>query len=430
MMTIKEMLRAIKPEDVFTPRGDKVRDDMYISRPRLEQSLRNALRMSKHVVIHGESGSGKSWLYKKVLKEDRAFFEVVNLGLARSSGTIASVINLVLARYAKTYKAGYTESKEAGINVVAAAGKLQHTDEYKIRDADIFESCLQVIRGKAGSKNALLVFDNLEHILASPHLVNELAGFLLLLDDSNYAKYGVKILLVGTSNDMRSYISKASNSNTITNRLIEIPEVSRLDVRQASALIYKGLFDLLSYDVLQEERLKEKDLITYLSYYSDRIPQYLQEVCLHLALEAENNEGVINFDVFDDARHEWIKSSLISELAVVESNMNSRSTKIGRKNQVIYALGQCKEYDFTCAHIEDVMRKEFPVSCANVALNVAQILSELSKSEMPIIRRAPRGSAYRFVDPKLRIIIRLKMQKLKDEQLYLRPFDASVAYLN
>jgi hypothetical protein len=429
-MALRNMFKAIKPEDVFTPRGDKVRDDMYISRPRLEQSLRNALRMSKHVVIHGESGSGKSWLYKKVLKEDKAFFEVVNLGLARSSGSIASVIQSALARHARTYKSGYTESKEAGVNVVAATGKLQHTDEYKIRDVDVFEDCLQLIRDKAGARNALLVFDNLEHILVSPQLVSELAGFLLLLDDSNYAKYAVKILLVGTSNDMRSYISKASNSNTITNRLIEIPEVSRLDVRQASALIYKGLFDLLSYDVQEEEKLNEKDLIAYLSYYSDRIPQYLQEICLHLALEAENNDGIINFDIFDDARHEWIKSSLISELAVVESNMNSRSTKIGRKNQVIYALGQCKEYDFTCSHIEDIVRKEFPLSCTNIALNVAQILSELSKSEMPIIRRSPRGSAYRFVDPKLRIIIRLKMQKLSEEQLYLRSFDDSVSYLN
>lgn len=429
-MGLGDLLRPIKPEEVFTPRGDKVRDDMYISRPRLEQSLRNALRMSKHVVIHGESGSGKSWLYKKVLKEDKAFFEVVNLGLARSSGSISAVIQSALARYVRAYRSGYSESKEAGVNAVVAAGKLQHTDEYKLRDIEAFENCLQLIRDKAGRGNACLIFDNLEHILASPQLMGELAGLLLLLDDSNYAKYSVKILLVGTSNDMRSYISRASNSNTITNRLVEIPEVSRLDARQASALIYKGLFDLLSYDVQEEEQLSERDLINYLSYYSDRIPQYLQEVCLHLAMEAEDNDGIINFSIFDNARHEWLKSSLISELAVVESNMNSRSTKIGRKNQVIYALGKCKEYDFTYSHIEEIVRKDFPMSCEGVVLNVAQILSELSKSDMPIIRKSPRGSAYRFVDPKLRIIIRLKMQKLADEQLYLRSFDDSVSCLN
>lgn len=55
----------LKPEEVFTPRSPEVNSEMYIARPDLEKALKNALRSSLHVIIHGESGTGKSWLYKQ-----------------------------------------------------------------------------------------------------------------------------------------------------------------------------------------------------------------------------------------------------------------------------------------------------------------------------------------------------------------------------
>lgn len=54
-----------KPEEVFTPREPKVNANMYIDRPELETPLTSGLNDTKHLILHGESGSGKSWLYKK-----------------------------------------------------------------------------------------------------------------------------------------------------------------------------------------------------------------------------------------------------------------------------------------------------------------------------------------------------------------------------
>ena len=45
------------------------------------------MRSPKHVVIHGESGCGKSWMYKRVFLEDNVLFQVINLGRASSSGS-------------------------------------------------------------------------------------------------------------------------------------------------------------------------------------------------------------------------------------------------------------------------------------------------------------------------------------------------------
>ena len=52
-----------KPEDVFTPRSAVVNETMYVTRRVLEDRLEDSLRGSKYVVVHGESGNGKTWLY-------------------------------------------------------------------------------------------------------------------------------------------------------------------------------------------------------------------------------------------------------------------------------------------------------------------------------------------------------------------------------
>jgi ABC-type lipoprotein export system ATPase subunit len=52
-------------DEVFKPRNHEVNDRIYVHRPDLEKSLELGLSGSLHTVIYGESGSGKSWLYKK-----------------------------------------------------------------------------------------------------------------------------------------------------------------------------------------------------------------------------------------------------------------------------------------------------------------------------------------------------------------------------
>ena len=388
------------------------------------------MRSPKHVVIHGESGCGKSWMYKRVFLEDNVLFQVINLGRASSSGSILSVIEAALARHGWAEKVGYAQSKEASAGIGGFGGSLSNEGEFRLAQADKFEQCLNLLRNEAGARTACLVFDNLEHIFDDDRLVKELAGLILLVDDENYSKHGVKLVLVGTPNDIRSYIAGISKSNTITNRLSEVPEVSRLPARFARDLVVRGLISKLGYRVvpgtLLGQDFDENFVARTVAYYSDLIPQYIQELGLHLAMRAEENGGLISSTVFDLARHDWIRESLISELTVLESNLNSRSTKIGRKNQVIYSLARCASHDFSSAIIEKTVREEFGESCMGVALNIAQTMSELANADNPIIRRSPNGRTYRFIDPKLRIVIRLKFTKQKDGSLDLLPFEHSI----
>ena len=72
----------MKPEHVFTPRLAEVNKEMYVSRPHLEKALKTALRGNLHLLIHGESGTGKSWLYKQTFQNNAINFVVANLANA------------------------------------------------------------------------------------------------------------------------------------------------------------------------------------------------------------------------------------------------------------------------------------------------------------------------------------------------------------
>lgn len=157
-----------KPEDVFTPRSAEVNLDMYVARPELERALQNALRGNLHMLIHGDSGTGKSWLYKKTFSELSVSYIVANLANASRLGSITAELKNLVDRQGKPAQVGYEEEKSAEVSAVVAAGSLSHTDEYELGQKEPFERALETLRSKAGRNPAVLVFDNLEAAFTEP----------------------------------------------------------------------------------------------------------------------------------------------------------------------------------------------------------------------------------------------------------------------
>ncbi|TXT19300.1 MAG: hypothetical protein FD138_4352 [Planctomycetota bacterium] len=175
----------LKPDDVFTPRAAAFNPEMYVQRQDLENALKAALNGRQHIVIHGESGTGKSWLYKRVLADCTAHFEVANLANASRLGSITAELRNVVSRHGATSKVGYEEEKSAELNAVVASGSLSHTGQFEIGQKEPFEACLAAIRHAAGNRVAVLVLDNLEAAFTDV-LLKELADLLILCDDERY----------------------------------------------------------------------------------------------------------------------------------------------------------------------------------------------------------------------------------------------------
>ena len=226
------------------------------------------------MIIHGESGTGKSWLYKKTFRDQSIPFKVANLANASRLGSIAAELKNLVDREEKAIKTGYDEEKSAGINVAIAKSDIKHKGEYEIGQLEPFEACLRYLHDQAQGETSVLVFDNLEAAFTN-QLLKELADLIILCDDERYAAYKVKILIVGVPSGVKEYFYNTPHLTTVANRITELPEVTRLEKNECESLIKRGLTEKLQYEVTNLSAL-----LYHVAWLTDRVPQVVHEYCL------------------------------------------------------------------------------------------------------------------------------------------------------
>lgn len=401
------------PEEVFTPRAAKINERMFVPRPALEEALQDALKSSKYVVIHGESGNGKTWLYKKVFKQNGVEFETMNLADAVSAGSLAAAIEQKLGALGHAEEEKYEEELTTGVRPMNTGVEAKRRTTRKITSKGSFLALVSLLRKRAGKKPAAIIFDNFEHVAHDESILRELAALIISADDDDISEAKVKLFIVGVPGDIRSMVSRVSNAATIANRLIEIPEVARMTTAEANDLMKRGLINELGLKIDGDDA----DFYNSLCWKTDRIAQHIQEFCLKIAKEAIKNKGLIDDEVRERAEGKWTAETLSADWAVIEHHMNARETKAGRKNQTLYALGLCGKEDFTYGDIEKLVRREFPDGTKGVSLNMSQTLAGFATADNPILRRTPKNDAYRFISPKLRMAIRSGLKKTEDERV-------------
>ena len=222
-----------KPTEVFVPRSPKIVDDVYIPRRKLEAQLTRAIEGTKNVLMKGQSGCGKSWLYKKVFKDEKIKFLVVDLSDASIQGSSIekAIENALNIHIGKTFvEEGYKEIKSAGASVAVANSKLQTEHEYKKAET-VIERTYKYL-SVLGSKKSVLVLDNLEHISDSDKLLSELNALLMKVDNLDLSKYDVQILVVGTPIGVEKFYRNVKNMDTISNRIEEIEEIKGLESKE------------------------------------------------------------------------------------------------------------------------------------------------------------------------------------------------------
>ncbi|WP_373354368.1 AAA family ATPase [Pseudoroseicyclus sp. CXY001] len=396
-----------KPEEVFTPKAPTINEKMYVDRSELENRLKELISGSKHIIVHGESGNGKTWLYKNVFSETKTPYSVVNLGNASRLGSISAAITEKINRskgddrvLSQIVVSGGVEFLPGGVGLKGAKEWL-----YEAVEREPYDAMMRLIRSSEKSKKGILVLDNFETILQNAALVKELADMIILLDDDDYAEHDVKLCIVGVPTNIRDYLSTANASQSLANRLSELPEVARMSVDEARSLLTRGLRDLLKINI-------SDSVIDDISWSTDRIAQYLHELGLEVARVALRNDATAEGEEFRMAEELWFNQNFSAARETLEQNLNARETKRGRRNQVIYSLGIIQIEDFKYTDVEKLVRKEFPQSTQGITLNVTQRLGELEGGTHPMIKRIPRGDAYRVIDPKIKIAARVMLQKV------------------
>lgn len=404
------------PEKVFTPRSPDVNPEMYITRSNHEKALERALRGAKNIVIFGESGCGKSWLYKSKLAQLKASYMTANMANVSRLGSVTSVFADRFAKLKQSAVKSTSKSISAGINLGPIQVGAEVVREAEHLHSEPFERCLHALGGLQTTQRRFIVIENIESVIEDEDHVKDIAGLITLIDDEDYAIYDTKLILVGVPDDIQRYLSKSVYGQTISNRIVEVPEVERLQEGDAIALLKRGFVDLLNYEV------EESANLTDLAWHADYIPQHLHEVGLEIAFLADNDK-IVNSNIISEGIKNWIRTTFMADYTAIEAKMNSRETKAGRRNQTIYTVAHTDKSDFKVSDIELELRAHFPNSTDNIALNINQMLAELADQPTPIIRRTPKGDAFRFVNPKVKVCIRGMLRKTVEEKVEKVPLE-------
>ena len=402
-------------DEVFKPRNHEVNDQIYVHRPDLEKSLELGLSGSLHTVKYGESGSGKSWLYKKILQQRAANFVVVNGGNAARNKSITKEILSAIKPASVAKVVGYTEKGEAGLSVVGFQAKVDHQKSFVYDDLDPLFEAYSLLENKSKSGVSYIVLDNLELVFNSSDLMDELASILTLLDDANYAKFHVRFLLVGTRREIRDYFQTTKNLPTVANRLTSIPEVSNLNEQQVYDLVKRGFVDLLKVEI-------EKEFLNEWSQHVRRVtlgnPAAIHEYCAHLAFFVKEDNWAPKSSHLAQADGAWLAGKLKPAYDNIETLLNEKHTELQRRNQVLYSLTKLTNSTFDYVDVQNMVKAEFPSSTKG-NMNIAQVLGELATKYInPVIKKSStKGQGYEFTQPYYLMALRAMLRKTNTEKV-------------
>lgn len=399
------MIKKRKIERVFTPRNNIVNKKMYIHRDILEKELIRKINGTKHIIIYGDSGVGKSWLYKKVLSDERIQYSIINLANAKRLKGITNIFKYEIAECEKYEKTKYTDITNAEASAIVVKGKLEHHNIYEIMDEDPLRKYINRISKGDG----IIVLDNLESIFGYNELMQELGDILTLLDDENY---NAKFLIVGVPSGVIEYFNNRDLLRTVSNRLTELPEVKGLSKLQVREFIKKGFKLELNIDI---DNYELELMSEHIYWITSGIPQKVQEYCEILAYIIEDNNWIYDKKQIEIADKKIVLDNLHKNYLLISDMMNSNETNVGRRNQVLYCLGKINKTVFKVSELESIIRTEFTKSTYGKGLNVRLILNELSDWSNSFIKR--QGKEYIIIDTQYILCIRMMLIKTSNEKI-------------
>ena len=217
---------------------------MYVSRPHLEKKLARAVKSTQHIVIFGDSGSGKTWLYKEHFRANVIPFRTVDLSIALTEGVESALLKALPAGNWRPVKRMVSGEGGAELWVIKAGAKV--TTEYSVEVRPL-DALLEDLSAE-NSPVKFIVFDNFEQVSVRQDIIKDIARLIIRLDNPDFARHKVKFLFVGVVADMKELIAHYDNAGTIANRVTEIPEVERLTPTEAQSLVARGLFEKLKIE--------------------------------------------------------------------------------------------------------------------------------------------------------------------------------------
>lgn len=410
----------VSPNQVFNPRGE-YNSEMYVKRPEYEIDFESALESDLCILVHGQSGTGKTWLTRRMLEQEDIYYKIVNLATASIENSIYSCFRSIMAREHWEIRVSRTETIAAEIKIPIAGSQLESSSIFD-NSVDYFMEFLKFmqyrVRNKA--KKRYIVFENMEAILDNDELIKQLANLITLIDDEEVAKYKTKFIIIGATKDIHQYFRKATTVNTIDNRLYELPDIGTLTVKQAKELMRRG-FEKLEINFASADI--KNDCIEEYTRVTGAIPQRIHELCLSFSQIVRRYGTSVGCEQVNEGIKRWVKTSLNKNYAYI-SRLLEKNDNVSIKNKVLYCIAQMDELYFCIDDINEELNKEFPVFMKTCTDSSQSALDEFSQCNPPLLNKTEDVfGEYSFVDFKCALCLRVILLKKNEKVLKNNSYD-------
>lgn len=413
------MLKRESIQNIFTPRKSSVNENMYVDRPILEKKLLRSIYGTLHTFLFGESGNGKSWLYKEVFHRENINAIIVNCAKASINNSIIDELYDCVTEENHLTKVTRVETGKSGLNAGIKAESISQ-DNYNVKLPDKLLISFKEIKKKSKCDYNVIVFDNMERLLNNKDLLDELSNMIILLDDDKYAKYNIKFLLVGLPNEVLQFFTMATSSSSVSNRIEEIPKVAGLNRAQIIQFIDNGFRELLKVDI-SDTAIKQ--LAQHIENITLGIPQRMHEYCRCLAYRIEDNNYQYEIELLPTADEDWLQEGLRESYSTVEQYLDTDDKTAHKKNQIIYCIGKISAHEINVAKISAILTSEFKKSVIDETFGISDILESLSIGTKPLIQKIVDSSYYTISDPRYLMCIKLMVRKnYETEDIFKKAF--------
>lgn len=307
---MKDIIERNTPYNVFTPNTmiDKNKD-MYINRPQLEQTILEKVKTNMNLIIQGESGSGKTWVTRKVLSDNGYYHRFVDLTVVASYGSLFSYFKDQLVHYKWRLVPSYLEYKNNLLKSEVAMYPLTKCDEQ-------MESCyyhteyLKFMKNKSRlkyrhanediNKSNFIILEHFDSISSNEKILTELTYFISLINEQNHTN--THFIILSTNSNTLGCFDKIRNRSVITTNLSKPVCTQAFSYKETSSLILKG-FDKLNI-TFPKTRVKNEFLYT-IGSQTYHLPNKIHELCSIIIKKSLLNNKVATMNILLESIDEW-----------------------------------------------------------------------------------------------------------------------------
>lgn len=267
-------IHPIEVEKVFTP--STAAEDNYVHRPELENSIVSDLRTpGKQLLVYGHSGSGKTTVIRKILKQEQIRFVITQCEEATTYEQIIlnafdSLNRFIISQKSFSESSKDTASLVAEYNGIKAqfGNEIHKTESYTITPLLPPQLTPQKLASFFGEGNIVWIIEDFHKV--KPAEKKRIADIMkIFVDNANEYKQ-TKVICIGACDTTNELVQLDPN---LKNRIAEI-EVNLLSEKSIRTIVRNG-FDLLNVSITQ--KLEDK-----IVYYASRLGTQAHQMCLDI----------------------------------------------------------------------------------------------------------------------------------------------------